>query len=156
MEITAVIFAFITVHIYFEKYGYRRTILFFAPLLVSAVLFEGLFIYLGYFKYVGFNFYLLNVPLAIILYWFGAYYLYLLYKHFGKTWRGRLKAALIHFLIDSLITTPLAIWSGYWVFSTTLFNHYPYLPLPVHFGEVLYGLVFIIVQEKLDILNSLK
>ena len=148
VEALSIIMFIVTAVLFVKRNSLKKAITFFLPLFVIGLLSEGLFIKLGEFKYLGFNIFVFGVPLAIVLYWTLFYYLYLLYQFLGKGLINRLKGVLIHLVVDTLVTTPLAIILGYWTFRYTLFSHYPFISPLTHLGEVVAGLFYTLLQEK--------
>lgn len=132
-----------------KRYGLYNTLSFFAPLFLAGILLEGDWLVNQRYTFRRLNFYFWDTPMAIIFYWSGAYLLYGLYKYLGKGWLNRIKGVIIHLSVDVLITTPLGIISGFWLFSNTLLNNYPYIVPAVHLGEVSFGLFFVLLQERL-------
>lgn len=133
---------------FYKKYGFYNTLSFFVPLFLVGAVVEGDWIIKQRFVFRKLNFYFWDVPIVIILYYSGAHLLYSLYQKLGRGWFNRLKAAIIHLLADSLITTPLAILFGFWAFRSTLFNTYPYIVPVVHLGEVSLGFLYVLFQER--------
>ena len=146
--VSSILFAVVTLVVFIIRNNAVKAILFFGTLSVFALIFEGLSIRIGLFEYVECRYSLLGVPIAVILYWFGMYYLYLVYEKWGSNIQRMLLIAVLHLIIDALILTPLAVLVGYWEFQTTLFDSYPYISIPTHIGEVLFVLLFAIVCKR--------
>ncbi len=139
LEIIGIILSACFMLKFYKRYGLYNTLSFFVPLFLIGTVLEGDWITKGRFAFHKLNFYLWDAPVVIILYYSGAYLLFLLYQKLGKGWFNRIKGVLIHLLLDSLITTPLAILFGFWTFRNTLFTTYPYVVPAVHIGEVSLG-----------------
>lgn len=149
LEILGMILAVIFISHFYKKYGFCNTFSFFVPLFLIGALVEGDWILKQRFAFHKLNFFFWDTPVVIILYYSGAYLLYLLYQKLGEGWFNRLKALAIHLLADSLVTTPLAILFGFWTFRSTLFNVYPYIVPSVHLSEVSLGLSYVLFQKWL-------
>jgi len=156
IELASLIMAFVLVLRFYKKNGLSKALVFFLPLFLLAPVLEGDWIISGRFTFHQLNCYLWNTPLAIIFYYAGGYELYLLYKKIGKGFGNRLKAAGIHLLLDTLLTTPFAILLGFWTFRSTLLPYYPFIIPVVHIGEVGFGFLYILFQEWLLMTKKVK
>lgn len=149
LEIIGVALAAYFISKFYKSYGLYNTLSFFIPLFLIGAVTEGDWIVKGRYTFHKLNFYFWDTPIVIVLYWSGAYLLYLLYQRLGKGWLNRVKGVTIHLLVDLLITTPLAVLFGFWTFRSTLLDSYPYIVPVLHLWEVSLVLFYIIFQERL-------
>lgn len=152
-EIIILVITIILISHSYKKNGLKFTFVFFTVLFCGALLVEELCILNNLFFYTNHNFYIMDVPVAIILYWSLFYVLLSFYEWLMKKKVNLLFGLVTHFSIDAFVTTPLYIIAGLWVVSGTLFPTYPYFSPILHTLEAVAGLLlsllFIHLKRKL-------
>ena len=149
VESVGLLISIYIIFIFYKRNGFYHTLTFFVPAFLTGAIIEGDWIVHQRYFYHKLNFYFWDTPIVIILYFSGIYLLFLLYRKLGSGFINKIKGLTIHLLIDSLVTTPAGIMFGFWTFRNMMFNHYPYIVPSIHIGEGLFGLFYVLFQERL-------
>jgi uncharacterized membrane protein len=135
--IITVLFIWTSLFLYFyKKWGYKRTIIYFLPMIITALLIESAGVASGRYYYPGYILYLSvvggSVPLVVILGWsanlimfltLGKHIIYRIYqnRNYFQIFLTALAAGIIAVSLD-LLEDPLAHHNNWWIWKTTTYG----------------------------------